>query len=200
MNQYLYNVTNLPAPRRDHDLQVVVPRTAPVVTLAEMKLHLRVEDDVTEDDDLIEGMVEAASDYAEMYARRTIITTQYLMTFDDFPAAQWFHLPRSPLISLDSIQYYDTDGVLQTLAASTPARIAEAPEESWPETQTDRIEAVQVTFTAGEAEARKTMKVAVKLLAAHWYENREAVTGVTLKDVPKTVDMLLDGERVYEVS
>lgn len=207
INTYPY--TRVPEERAGYDLQIVTPRATAAVSLSEMKLHLRVEDDVTDDDAMITSLIKAATSYCEMYTRRTILETEYRMTFDEFPAGQWFYLPRSPLISVENIKYYDEDGTLQTLATSvytvgagisSPARIALAPEQEWPATETDRIEAVQVTFKTGETTPADTFQSAIKLLVGHWYEHREAVTmGGSPVVVPKTVDMILDGERIYEV-
>lgn len=94
-------------------------------------------------------------------------------------------LPLPPLQTVDSIKYYDTDGVLQTLASSAylvdsvsePARITPAPDTSWPTTQ-NRANAIEVTFTCGYGAA-----VAVPKGIKHWmlirigsiYAHREEV-------------------------
>jgi len=194
----------------NYDLAVITQRSEPIVSTAEAKLHLRVETDMNDDDLLIASLVTAASNYCEMYTRRTVLETSYKMVFDTFPYTKGlFYLPRSPLVSLDQIQYYDEDGTLQTLSTdiyivgqgiSSPARIALAPDEEWPDTEAGRIEAVEVTFSSGEDVARDTFKAAIKLLVGHWYENRESVIiGATPAQVPQTVNMILDGEKITEV-
>lgn len=58
---------------------------------------------------------------------------------------------------------------------------------------------LRATYTAGLGENEKPpewAKMAVRLLVAHWYTNREAVVvGATANDVPLGVDLLLQGRR-----
>jgi hypothetical protein len=83
------------------------------------------------------------------------------------------------------VTYYDTSGALQTLSGATdywtdfdsrPPRIAT--QTGWPDTQSLRPGAVQVAISAGYADAAHVpnlAKRAIKLLAAFWFEQREAV-------------------------
>ena len=61
--------------------------------------------------------------------------------------------------------------------------------------------AVPVTFTAGVAAASvpAMVKAAIKLLAAHWFEHREAVAdgGVQAAPVPLAFDSILYSARSY---
>ena len=95
-------------------------------------------------------------------------------------------LPRSPLQSVSSIQYYDQAGTLQTLdpsaylvdSFSEPARITPAPATTWPATQ-NRANAVLITFVAGYGSTGAAVPTGILhwilLMAATLYENREMV-------------------------
>lgn len=118
-------------------------------------------------------------------------------------------LPRSPLRSVTSIQYYDTDGVLQTLASgayivdtiSEPGRITPAAGTAWPSTQ-NRANAVLITFDAGYGANGATVPQGILhwilLVTATLYENREMVAILTRGKIEQLpyVDGLLSNHRV----
>jgi hypothetical protein len=123
------------------------------------------------------------------------------------PATVAICLMRSPLIAVTSFQYYDAQGNQQTLtlntdfvvdAVSEPPRLLPAPGGFWPTTQY-RAPAVTITYTAGYATAAAVpgrMTLAMRMLLAHWWEHRESVSEMNLKEVPHAVDALLDSLRV----
>lgn len=86
------------------------PASEPV-TLAEAKLHLRVETGMTDDDTLISALIVAARQVAETITRRALITQTWRLVLDQFPAPginvananwygpQWGNSP-GPLTSL----------------------------------------------------------------------------------------------------
>ncbi|SIO60154.1 phage conserved hypothetical protein, phiE125 gp8 family [Singulisphaera sp. GP187] len=110
-------------------------------------------------------------------------------------------IPRPPLQSITSVQYYDFQGVLQTVAPAsynvsigTPARIQPAYSQVWPVSR-PTIDSVQVTFVAGYGNAAAIpapIVTAIKIMTTHWYENRDTtVTGTLVASVPGAVDALL---------
>jgi len=173
--------------------------TSPV-SLTEGKLHLRVESSVTADDDLITGLLNAATKWAEDFQGRKYITQTVVEKFDAFP--EEFRVKYPPLISVTSIGYTDVDGNSQTVSSSVydvdttseRGRIALAYSQSWPSTRAV-IDAVTLTYVAGYGAASSvpdTIKTAIKLLIGHWYENREStVIGFTPAEVPMGAKELL---------
>lgn len=110
-------------------------------------------------------------------------------------------IPKSPIKSVDSVQYIDNYGVLQTYAPSSynislgsQSRIQPQYSHVWPISR-PTIDSVQITFTAGYgATADKipdNIKAAMKLYVAGWFENREHIAQSGYMVVPATVDMLL---------
>lgn len=110
-------------------LQVVGPEP---ISLAETKLHLRV--DFDDDDTLIESLITAARQYAEQLTGRTLVASQWQYNIDvfpyDFPVsgnisapvrttasgyvqcwvdAGTIRLPRSPIKAVDSIRYIPSE-------------------------------------------------------------------------------------------
>ena len=64
-------------------LQLVTPPTGEPVSLAEAKLHLRV--DVDDDDALIGSIISAARQAAETLTGRQLITSRWKLVLDAFP-------------------------------------------------------------------------------------------------------------------
>jgi len=180
-------------------LVVSVEPTEEPVTRTEVKAHLRI--DTTDDNTLLDTLISAARHYAENFTRRAFVTQTLVLRMDAFPATD-IELPRAPAASVTSIAYIDTDGATQTWAAENytvdvntkPARIVLAYDKSYPDTRTV-INAVTVTYVAGYGDATTVpqgIKLAIKSLVGHWYENRE---GSTYHDkvhlVPLAIDALL---------
>lgn len=75
-----------------------VDPTAEPVTLAEMKAHLRVEDN--SDDDLITSLLVAAREFVETETVTQLMPATYQMVLDGFPGANGaIKLPRPPFKS-----------------------------------------------------------------------------------------------------
>lgn len=64
--------------------KLLTPPTSEPVTLAEAKTHLRV--DINDDDALITGLIASARQSAEQICRRALISQQWKVTMDRFPA------------------------------------------------------------------------------------------------------------------
>ena len=117
-------------------LTLTTPPGAEPISLTETKAHLRI--DHTTDDVLLGTLISAARDYVELRTERQIVAATYQYTLDQFPAE--IKLPKSPLISVSSVQYVDSAGTTQTVAAavydvddnSEPAVIREAYGQTWP--------------------------------------------------------------------
>ena len=164
----------------------------------------------TEENDLLDALEKAARRWCENYCRRSFVNTTWTLTLDSWPGT--ILLPRNPVSAVGAntvVKYYDTAGSQQTLAAaaytldttSIVARLVPAYGYSWPSTQ-GRIAALEVAFVAGYGAAATAVpdaiRTAIKMLAAHWYENREAVSVGNLKEVPMAVESLLAPYRIVE--
>lgn len=178
---------------------VTGPATEPL-TSSEVKLFLKV--DVATDDDLITIFIKAARESAENFMGRQLVSATWEEYLDEFPDV--IDLLPCPVTSVTSIKYYDSDGTLQTLAASVydadvvsePARIAEAYGQSWPDTQ-ERLNAVVVRYVAGYSSIPSTIKAGMLLHIGHLYENRQDVTVEKMNELPMGSRYLYDKYRVY---
>jgi uncharacterized phiE125 gp8 family phage protein len=130
--------------------------TAEPVTLAEAKLHLRVDDNA--DDALIGALITAARQHAEHDTRRALVTQTWKLALDVFPE-NVVTLDHAPVSTVVSVVYTDPDGVNKTLdagayqldAITEPCRLVPAYGNSWPATRA-QVNAVAVTYTCGYGE------------------------------------------------
>lgn len=177
-------------------LETVTPAADTALSVADVKAHINL--DLAEDDDLITGMIAAATGRVESILNQTLIDTGYRQTADCFPrGAQAIRLATGPLQSITSIKYLADDGAATqlTLAASVyrdltgqPARIGLALDQQWPAIAALE-QAVEVEFTAGYgADATAVpaaVKQAMKLIIGGWYEYREEIiVGTIVASLP----------------
>lgn len=150
---------------------------------------------------MLSRYVLAAMREAELITGRAIGETVYRLTLDRFPdLGEPILIPRPPLVSIDSLTYYDTNGDSQTLDVnadlqvdtdSEPGRIWPAVSTAWPDTQTDRINSVVITFTAGSADdVDPEIIQAIALAVAGWFENREDTVEGSVAKLPNGFDRL----------
>jgi uncharacterized phiE125 gp8 family phage protein len=177
------------------------------ITLAEAKAQARVDASFTADDDYLNALITAARQWAEMYTGRSFNTQTWEMRLDN-----WRHpirLQFAPLISVTSIQYVDSSGTTLTLPTTEyqvvptniPPLIVPSYTAVWP-TLRDQPDSVIVRYVTGYgptmADVPQRIRLAVKMMVAYWYENREpAIVGGTIAQVPMTVEALLAIDRVF---
>jgi uncharacterized phiE125 gp8 family phage protein len=140
-------------------LRIAQPAIEPV-TLAEVKAQLRITHSA--EDALIERRIRVAREAAEERLERTLITTTWRVTLDAFPTA--IRLPNPRIQSVDSIQFLDVNGALQTLdpadyivdTVKEPGWIVPGDDKAWPDTR-ERINAVIVEYKAGYGDTADTV-------------------------------------------
>lgn len=150
------------------------PLTEPV-TLSDVKMFLRtIVDDDSEDEAVIIPMITAAREFCENATGRALAVqtvTAFPRTFE--PA----YLPRPPIASFVSAAYKDKDGVSHELSASDVVVSNDKVYFVNPPSVGDlyAINPIQVTYTAGYTTLPPSLRQAILMLVAHWYNNREAV-------------------------
>jgi uncharacterized phiE125 gp8 family phage protein len=185
-------------------LKLITPPSAPAVTLAEAKAHLRV--DVADEDALITSMVVAASEAAEQATGRALMPQTWEITLDAFPGA--FELTRVPAASVTSLKYWNPAGVQTTLLNTLyaldssddfgPATVAPVFGASWPDARLQSA-AVALRYVAGYADANavpESIKAWIKLQVGAMFENRQAAGAVQTYELG-FADRLLDRYRIY---
>jgi uncharacterized phiE125 gp8 family phage protein len=186
-------------------IHVVTPPAVEPVTLAEVKRHLRIEQDFTDDDTDLTCKLTAARVLAESLIERAAIDTTLDVMLDSFPTGDGeIRLPIAAAQSVTWIRWTSTGGTVNTLdttayvfAAGSPGRVRPAPGRTWPVPR-QSPGAVTIRYLAGygstAAAVPETFKSAVKLYAAQLYEHREPVVvgaGLATAEVPHSIRALL---------
>lgn len=166
-----------------------------VVPLIEAKAHLRV--DITDEDVYIGALTKAATRTIEAFMWRGLLTQTWLQTFDNFNCLR---LSRGTVQSVESVKYYDTTGVLQTLDVADyhfdllQEPLIITPVSTFPPVQL-KFGAVEVTYKIGYPTADDVppdLVHAVKLMISQMFENREpAVIGTIASKIPFSIESLI---------
>jgi uncharacterized phiE125 gp8 family phage protein len=116
--------------------------------------HLREVGDGGANDAYILHLMSTARELCEKRTERTLISTPWVLTLDTVPDA--IELLEPPIIAVQSVQFNDEEGILQTLSpldyvldrAREPGFLVPAPGKQWPCPQ-NGINQVIVSYTAG---------------------------------------------------
>ena len=182
------------------------PHSEPI-TLTEAKAHCRVDD--SNSDSLISALIIAARESAELYCERSFVQRSYRLTLDGFPCnnSSPILLPYPPVVEVTQIQYFDTDGALQTWSSgeyhvdteSEPGRVLPNYDQSYPsDIDGKRLGAVRVEYVAGYpvdesgspsdyvANVPQLAKQAMLMMVGEWFMNREdTVVGNIIGNIPE---------------
>ena len=183
------------------------PASEPV-SLAEAKSYLRVEHD--DDDDLIAALIAAARVQVEAQTRRALITQTWRLVRDVWPAGGALPILPVPLREVTAIGVYDADGMIQPLdvddfhidTVSAPA-ILDFGRGAPP--APGRLHAgIEIDIEAGYGDAAadvpEPLRQAIRLLVAHWYENRRIVAASgEVASLPVSVSALIAPFRVLSL-
>jgi uncharacterized phiE125 gp8 family phage protein len=184
--------------------------TAPAVepiSLDEAKAYLRVE--VTDDDELIAALIAGARIHVEAQTRRALITQGWRLVLDAWPDDGRIQVWPAPLQTLTAARVYDLDN--NASSVDTGAFVADLAASElvfapWALAQPQRIAAgIEIDVVCGYGAAAtnvpEPLRQAIRLLIAHWYENRGLVeggiTGVAV--LPQTVAALLAPYRMVSL-
>lgn len=172
-------------------------------TTAEAKAYLRAFDG---EETLIDALVTTARKKLERDTRRPGITQEFEYALDAVPGRRApIQLPVAPVSGV-TITAYDTVNVATVVDAdsyrldthSLPHRLVLNDGYDWP-TGLRETQGLIVTIIAGYGAAYSAITdpewmQAIRLLLAHWYDNRSAVElGTITAVVPLAYDFLIDG-------
>lgn len=178
------------------------------VGVAECKADLRI--DHALDDELIESYILGASALCSEIVGKKLIneTWKYSFQYVGTDVHNAVELPFIPVSSITEIQYFDKENTSQTLTVSDfylfnyddSAVVEPKLNVTWPATYS-RKDAYSITFVTGFGvsgdQVPETIKRAIRLMVAHWYEHRAAVNlNATPSEIPYGVNNLLASERV----
>jgi uncharacterized phiE125 gp8 family phage protein len=183
--------------------------SAEPVSLAETKAHCRV--DGTAEDTLVASLAVAARMHIERSLNVALIEQQWSLYLDRWPDRDWVDLPLGPVVGLDAVRLYSPDDTFVTLDPSLflldrtglRPRLVRREAQAWaaPGRSANGIE---IAFTAGYGEAADDVpmpiRLAIKMLVAHWFESREPVLiGETAAALPMSVASLISPYRAVRL-
>jgi uncharacterized phiE125 gp8 family phage protein len=183
--------------------------TAPAVeplSLAEAKAFLRVE--TSDDDGVITPLIAAARIHTEAQTRRALITQNWRLSFDCWPEEGRLTVVPAPLQALAASRVYDTSNVAH--AVDTAAFVLDKGASAlifapWALPAPGRVAAgIELDVTVGYGDAAtdvpEPLRQTIRLLVAHWYENRGLVTnGVDYPTLPHGVAALIAPYRMLSL-
>lgn len=168
------------------------------ITVDEFKAHNNITH--SEDDDTLAIVVSSVTDYLQRFTRRAFKTQT--LTYYTEELEEFISLPLTPVASVASVEYYDSNGDLQTLVADEDYKVLTGIEPSQikilnKKAVENRPDAVRITYTAGTAETGKRFKTALFMLANHLYENKGLVSySAQTFEIPRTMYLFFDTLRV----
>jgi uncharacterized phiE125 gp8 family phage protein len=182
--------------------------TAPAiepVTLADAKAFLRVETDA--DDDVIGALIAASRIHIEAQTRRAMIAQSWRLTADFWPPDGRLTVTPAPLKQVTAARVFDIDGHAQTIDTQVfvpdfgASAVAFAP---WAVPAPGRIAAgIELDVVTGYGDAAadvpEPLRQAIRLLVAHWYENRGLAAVGTVTILPTSVAALIAPYRVLSL-
>lgn len=181
--------------------QITQPSTEPL-SYSDVKAYLRLNDD--SEQTFVTSLIVTARKLVEGRIWRPLISQTWAFQLDyneiDMVVK---NINKQPLISVDSVQYYDANNTLQTLSASSyESDIYSSPPRFKLKTIPvvyDRMNTLQVNFTCGYSSAANVpepIKQAMYFIIGHHYENRmDVVTGTQVNQMPQSSEFLLEPYR-----
>lgn len=191
-------------------IRIEEPGTEPL-TLDEVRRWCRVDDDFTDDDADLQGLITTYRAQAEHECGRSFLSTTWEQVLDAFPAVELV-LAAQPVSAVTHIKHLDVAGVEQTLAPESyvldqvtdPAFVRPAVGYDWPATF-DGINAVRVRFVQGWSSATNPRCAPLRLwmrmhIEAAYKLRGSLVSGLSVTELPnRHVERLLDSYRVFGV-
>ena len=155
------------------------------------------------DDKTVRDNLRAAVEWVERDTNAAVLPAT--RTVRIAPCTRSITLWPVPLLEVVGVAYVDGNGVAQVLdpadyqvvADERPGRVEFRCGHQWP-AMANVARPITVTYRIGYTDLSlipATLIAAVRILASHLYENREAATVVQLHDVPMGVQRLLDLHR-----
>jgi len=182
--------------------------TAPSVeplSLDQAKAFLRVEH--SDDDEVIAALIAGSRIHIESQTRRALITQSWRLTADGWPQDGRLQVLPAPLQALTAARVYDFEGMAHDVDTQAfvldkgASLLAFAP---WAVPAPGRVAAgIELDVTVGYGDSAldvpEVLRQAIRLLVAHWYDNRGLAAIGTVTVLPSTVGALIAPYRMLSL-
>lgn len=151
----------------------------PIISRTDAKNYIRV--DTTQDDTLIDWMIEAAHTAAENYMSRDIIAKERTYYLDE-SATGFIDVPFGPVASVDDVTVKGVSVAFSVYGLGDPMVEIEPAATN-----------IKIDFTT-EGMSDGLLKQALLMMVSTYYDNRtDFVVGQSVNEVPSASAKLLDG-------
>jgi len=184
-------------------LELLTPPAGYPVTACELRTHLWTIYPEKTTDEYLNLLIQAAVSHLETITWRRFISQTWRLYLDAWPAGG-IMLPYGAVSAIEAVRWLDKTGTdHQLISGDDYLSATNGPEPQvmpldgcWPSGELFDVDSIRVDFTAGFGAAKDVpadIRHAIQMLAAHWYETREAViVGTTVRKVPFAVDALIN--------
>ena len=170
---------------------LIDPPATALYTLAEVKLHCRIDSD--DEDSYLTSLINVVTDKLDAHygvIGKALITQRWQLTMRQPPSVDYLYLPVPPVQQVSSVHYYDTDNVLQEwdnsnfrLIINGENSMIELTETgSWPSVY-DRADAFYVQYDTGYGDDASDVPAAIRhaglLIIGELYRQRENTDNVS---------------------
>ena len=166
-----------------------------IVPTSEFKSYARIE--TSDDDTVIAEMIKAARKKCEAFINRDIVAkTRSLFISNLKPSGEYgdlyrkkakIVLPFAPITAITSVQTQASDGTLTSITYDSYGL-----EDKYLEVASSYNKNIKIVYTTTGL-SNDDLKIAIKQLAATYYDNRsDFVTGTIVASIPTNVQSMLD--------
>lgn len=164
------------------------------------------------EDTLLTEFITAARLYVEAYTRRALISQTWDYSLSQWPSRNYIELPLGNLQSVTSVKWTDSSGTVTTLTVNTDyiveadgdqvGRIVLPYGKTWPAGVLYPSNPITIRYVCGYGDSAidvpAVIKVAIKMVAADMWSNREAQTLAQAHyQINRTVENLLWTQRLW---
>jgi len=158
------------------------------------------------EDTLIEDLITATRRHCENRRGESFITQTWELSLEEWPKENHIELPYSPLQSVTSVKYYDTDDTENTWSTSyyavnthyNPGRVVKNYAQIWPSNVLRTSNGILIRYITGygdlASDVPEEIKLAIKMIVGNLFENRESTFERIIRE-NEFVRELLDMER-----
>lgn len=185
-------------------IKIITPPSDPdyPVSLSEAILHGKLNPGI--EDDLINAFIRTATEQVESITEHRLLIYESEQYFDFFPRNRRIDLLFPPLVTVNSIKFFDEDGVVQVFAADNYWVINNSKHQGYimikpgvgvPALEHGRPQSIIVNFDNGygtaSADVPQTFKDAIKMFVNDlYYARRNNLENVSLTDNPTAMQVL----------
>jgi uncharacterized phiE125 gp8 family phage protein len=185
---------------------LLTPPEAEPLSVSDAKAYLRVETD--DDDVLIASLIAAARSHVEALGRCALLTQTWRLVLDSWPPDGRIRPKLAPLSAIVAARVYDEAGTahavdVENFVPDAAQGVIAVRPCSLP--QPGRVTAgIEIDVVAGFGDASSdvlpALMQALRMLVAHWYDNRGLIAiGASIAVMPPSVNALIASHRVLSL-